>query len=262
MELPDPDAPPLEPDPAPLTTLAPGPRRRVSMLTVSIAVVAILAGSALFVSGYSLGRQAAADPGTPASEGDAFAPFWETYHSISDRYAGGTVDRTTVIQGAIRGMIESLGDPYSAYLSADDYRRSLQGISGQFEGIGAEITSRARDGTEGCTPLGADCLLVVTRPLPGSPAEMAGIRPDDIVAVGRRDVARRADRGRSPRPDPRPEGQRRLDRRAPRDESAPARDHPRCRPGAGGRDASRWPTAAVGLPARRRASPMPPPTLS
>ena len=181
MELPDPDAPPLEPDPAPLTTLAPGHRRRVSMLTVSIAVVAILAGSALFVSGYSLGRRAAADPGTPTWEGDAFAPFWETYHSISDRYAGGTVDRTTVIQGAIRGMIESLGDPYSAYLSADDYRRGLQGISGQFEGIGAEITSRARDGTEGCTPLGADCLLVVTRPLPGSPAEMAGIRPDDIV---------------------------------------------------------------------------------
>ena len=55
--------------------------------------------------------------------------------------ATGTVDKISVIQGAIRGMIDSLGDPYSAYLSAEDYRKSLQGISGQFEGIGAEITS-------------------------------------------------------------------------------------------------------------------------
>ena len=44
---------------------------------------------------------------------------------------------STLIQGAIRGMIESLGDPYSAYLTSEEYRQSLQGISGQFEGIGA-----------------------------------------------------------------------------------------------------------------------------
>ena len=181
MELVDPDAPPLDPDVPPLTDSATAPRRRLPLLSVAIAVVAILAGSALFVSGYTMGRQAADEPGTPASEGGAFAPFWETYHSISDRYAGGDLDRTTVIQGAIRGMIDSLGDPYSAYLSSDDYRKSLQGISGQFEGIGAEITSRAIDGTDGCSPLGADCRLVVTRPLPGSPAETAGVRTDDIV---------------------------------------------------------------------------------
>jgi carboxyl-terminal processing protease len=151
-------------------------------LSISIAIVAILAGSALFVSGYSMGRQAAGDPGTPVSESDAFRPFWDTYHSINDRYAGGEVDRTTVIQGAIRGMIESLGDPYSAYLSSDEYRKSLQGISGQFEGIGAEISSRTEDGTGDCAPLGPTCRLVVTRPLPGSPAAVAGVQAGDVVA--------------------------------------------------------------------------------
>ena len=65
-------------------------------------------------------------------------------------------------------MIGALEDPYSAYLSSDDYRKSLQGISGQFEGIGAQITAKALDGTEGCTPLGAACRLVVTEPLPGA----------------------------------------------------------------------------------------------
>ena len=134
------------------------------------------------MSGYTVGRQAASDPGTPTSEAAAFQPFWEAYHSISDRYAGGAVDRTTVIQGAIRGMIDSLGDPFSAYLSSDQYRQSLQGISGQFEGIGAEITSIAKDGTEGCTPLGPDCRLAVTRPIPGSPSEAAGVLAGDIIA--------------------------------------------------------------------------------
>ena len=80
-------------------------------------------------------------------------------------------------------MIDSLGDPYSAYLSADDYRKSLQGISGQFEGIGAEIMSRAADGTDGCAPLGPDCQLVVTRPIPGSPAATAGVKPGDVVVA-------------------------------------------------------------------------------
>ena len=52
-------------------------------------VVALLSGSALFLSGYSMGRQSAVEPGTPGDEGMAFQPFWDTYQTISDRYAGG-----------------------------------------------------------------------------------------------------------------------------------------------------------------------------
>ena len=48
--------------------------------------------------------------------------------------AGGAVDRKALIEGAIRGMIASLGDPYSAYLSPDEYRQSLQGLSGPVRG--------------------------------------------------------------------------------------------------------------------------------
>jgi carboxyl-terminal processing protease len=146
-----------------------------------MALVAVLAGSALFLSGYSLGRQTASEPGTPPSQGEAFQPFWDTYHAISDRYAGGDVDRTKVVQGAIRGMIQALGDPYSAYLTSDEYRQSLLGISGQFEGIGAEIAGQGSDGTEGCSPLGNTCRLVVTKPIAGSPAEAAGVKVGDIV---------------------------------------------------------------------------------
>ena len=156
-------------------------RRRIRLLPVAGAVVAVLAGSALFLSGYTMGRQAAAEPGTPVSAAEAFQPFWDAYHTIIERYAGGEVDRTGLIQGAIRGMIAGLGDPYSSYLTSEEYRQSLQGISGQFEGIGAEIATQATDGTQGCATLGPDCHLLITAALAGSPAEKAGLQSGDLV---------------------------------------------------------------------------------
>ncbi|HEX7346192.1 MAG TPA: hypothetical protein VF253_05335, partial [Candidatus Limnocylindrales bacterium] len=91
-------------------------RARMPLMTVAITSIALLSGSALFLSGYSMGRQSAVEPGTPGDEGMAFQPFWDTYHTIEDRYAGGPVDREAVVQGAIRGMIDSLEDPYSSSL--------------------------------------------------------------------------------------------------------------------------------------------------
>ena len=174
MDPVDPDT--VTPDPPPAAE-----PRRIPILAISIALVAVMAGSALFLSGSSLGRQAATEPGTPPSQSEAFQPFWDTYHAINDRYAGGDVDPTKVVQGAIRGMIQALGDPYSAYLSSDEYRDSLLGISGQFEGIGTEIATEGSDGTEGCSPLGTACRLVVTKPIAGSPADKAGVRVGDVV---------------------------------------------------------------------------------
>ena len=160
------------------------PRRGIPILRIAILLVAVMAGGALFMSGYTMGRQTAAEPGTPVSEDDRFRPFWDTYHTITDRYAGGEVDRDGLIQGAIRGMIEALEDPYSSYLSAEEYRQSLQDIGGQFEGIGAEIATEAPDGTQGCGTLGPDCRLVIVAPIAGSPAERAGLQPGDhLLAV-------------------------------------------------------------------------------
>ena len=173
----------LNPSPVtPNAPLIPPPqKRRLSVLPLAIGLVAILAGGALFMSGYTMGRQMALEPGTPATATDQFEPFWDTYRTITQRYAGGDVDEEGLIQGAIRGMIESLGDPYSSYLTSEEYRESLQGISGQFEGIGAEMATEAPDGTQGCATLGPECLLVVVAPLEGSPAERAGLEPGDFV---------------------------------------------------------------------------------
>jgi carboxyl-terminal processing protease len=174
--------PPERPDvPLPTTTIPSPPRRSLPILPIAVAVVALLAGGALFMSGYTMGRQTALEPGTPVNEDAAFRPFWDTYRTINERYAGGEVDRNAIVQGAIRGMIEALGDPYSSYLTSKEYHDNLQGISGEFEGIGAEIATQAADGTQGCATLGAGCRLVIVAPIAGSPAAKAGLKTGDFV---------------------------------------------------------------------------------
>jgi carboxyl-terminal processing protease len=162
---------------------APGPRRGGLVLGIAVGLVAVLGGGALFMSGFVLGQRTENQPGTPGSEEEAFQPFWDAYHAIRDRYALEPVDRQTIIEGAIRGMVEAIGDPYSTYLSSDDFRQTLQDINGEFEGIGAEIgTVNAAGETIDCAEFGPDCRLVIVAPLEGSPAEAAGLRPGDVVA--------------------------------------------------------------------------------
>jgi len=172
----------------PVAPVAPKAERRRGIgpvLAMAVVVVAVLAGGTLFMSGYLLGQRAAEQPGTPATQADAFQPFWETYRTIEQRYAGGSIDQQALVRGAIRGMVEGLGDPYSAYLTPEQYQTGLQDLSGQFEGIGAEIGTKDSAGaTSTCSTLGPDCHLIVVSPIEGSPAEKAGLKAGDgIVAV-------------------------------------------------------------------------------
>ncbi|HEU0242255.1 MAG TPA: PDZ domain-containing protein, partial [Candidatus Limnocylindrales bacterium] len=180
-----PDEPaPVEPVPvSPAEPIAPAAgSRRPSVLVAALAIVAVLAGSALFVSGWTLGRQSALTPGTPSGEAEAFQPFWDAYRAVTERYAGGDVDRKALIEGAIKGMIGALDDPYSQYLTSQEFKDSLRSISGEFEGIGATIgTVDATGATSTCDTLGPDCRLAVVGPIPGSPADEAGLLPGDVI---------------------------------------------------------------------------------
>src|SRR5262245_11049296 len=146
-------APALEVPPAPVQSRSSS--ARVPILAMAMVVVAILAGGALFVSGFLVGQRAAEQPGTPVANADGFQPFWDSYNTILKRFALGGVDQKSLVNGAIKGMVDSLGDPYSAFLTPDQYQQGLQDLSGQFEGIGAEIGTRnAKGDTSDCTTLG------------------------------------------------------------------------------------------------------------
>ncbi len=184
---------PAEPDEADKTWITPPavtvpaanppPRRRtLRPLQLALAVVVILAGSALFLSGYSLGARNATTPGTPADERALFAPFWDVYQSITSTYAGGAVDRQKLVEGAIDGMIKALGDPYSSYMTPEELRNQRESIGGQFEGIGAEVSTRTAAGAD-CATIGAGCRMTVVAPIVGSPAEKAGLLAGDVISA-------------------------------------------------------------------------------
>jgi carboxyl-terminal processing protease len=164
----------------------PPPPSRTSIV-VALFLVAVLAGSALFAAGFTLGLQQSLTPGTGESEQELFAPFWEAYRKVTTEYVG-AFEPKDLVEGAIQGMFGALDDPYSSYMTSDEYRQSLQGIEGSFEGIGATMSSTRADGT-GCTTLGDGCELVVEGVLPGSPAEKGGlIAGDRLTAVDDRSV--------------------------------------------------------------------------
>jgi len=159
------------------------PRRRATVGRLALVLVTVLAGGALFLSGFALGALRSSTPGTAADEQSAFQPFWDTYRAVTRDYAGEPVDRKKLIDGAIKGMIAALGDPFSMYLTPDEYRQSLQGLSGRFEGIGARVEMRRVSGGGDCTVLGGGCALVVVEPIPGAPAEGAGVRAGDRISA-------------------------------------------------------------------------------
>ncbi len=143
--------------------------------------MAILGGSGLFLSGFALGAQRASTPGTPVEAQQAFQPFWDVYSAIENDYALDQVDRRTLVEGAIKGMIDALGDPFSQYLSPNDFQTTLEGLAGTFTGIGAAIPATSTKDNSACTTLSASCTLVVSSVIQGAPADKAGVLPGDRI---------------------------------------------------------------------------------
>ncbi len=156
-----------------------GDQRSRTPIYVAMFVVAALSGAALFASGFTLGAQQAVTPGTSAANQQLFTPYWEAFNKVTSQYVGDIDDRK-LVEGSIKGLFDAIEDPYSSYMTSDEYRLSMSGLSGQFEGIGAEMSSQDGSGAA-CAPVSEACRLVVVRVIRGSPALEAGLKADDIL---------------------------------------------------------------------------------
>lgn len=99
-----------------------------------------------------------------------FSMFWNVLQKLETSYYDKkAIDPQKIVNGAISGMVQSLGDPYTVYLPPaqnDDFKQGLAGA--QFEGIGAELGMK-------------DKQIIVVAPLEGNPAIRAGIRAGDAI---------------------------------------------------------------------------------
>lgn len=146
-------------------------------------VLASMLGSLLFAGGYLAAGGASRD-GTCAAPTEAFAALCEAYDKLKKQYVD-KLDDTQLADGAIRGLFEyGVKDPFSGYMSPDEYQRALGSLSGEFTGIGAEMAvknSENPDDLAACPQLSETCVLVVVAPLADSPAEAAGLQSGDVV---------------------------------------------------------------------------------
>ncbi len=141
------------------------------------AVVVVLIASG-FWGGYRLGQKTPEklvvsgiqnpDGGTLISSAD-FAIFWQAWQSINDLYLrNDKVSNQDKVRGAMRGLVASLGDPYTQYFDPVDGEKFQQDVQGNFGGVGIEIGLRKN-------------ILTVIAPLKDSPADKAGIKPQDLI---------------------------------------------------------------------------------
>jgi carboxyl-terminal processing protease len=108
---------------------------------------------------------------TPDELQTLFVPFWEAWGIVHDQYVDQPLDDVALMRGAIRGMMDALGDKQTFYMEPIVYEAATSQLSGEYEGIGAYVDT---DGE----------YLTIISPIEGSPAEAAGLNPgDQIIAI-------------------------------------------------------------------------------
>ncbi len=147
---------------------------RSPYLARAVAIVLLLA---LFAAGFVAG--AGADralllPGSVAHEppgvAATFSIFWETWSLVQQHYVDrSAVEPTNMTRGAVRGLLASLGDQgHTRFLTPEELAQEREELAGRLEGIGAQVGIRDERPT-------------IVAPIPGSPAQQAGLRSGDII---------------------------------------------------------------------------------
>jgi carboxyl-terminal processing protease len=141
----------------------------------SIALFAVFYTFALLFLGFWMGQTGwplvelgVATSAVPPEVRDTFAPFWETWNLVNERYYDQPLAPETLTEGAIEGMLGTLDDPHTRYLAPAAEEAARSSMEGEIEGIGALLEYVDGD-------------ITVVSPFEGSPAEEAGIEPGDIV---------------------------------------------------------------------------------
>jgi carboxyl-terminal processing protease len=105
----------------------------------------------------------------PANEQADLTLFWNVWEKLQNQYVDeNALDRQNMVYGAIKGLVDSLQDPHTSFMTPNETKEFESALNGTLQGIGAELTVR-------------DQALVVVSPLKDSPAEKVGLLPDDII---------------------------------------------------------------------------------
>ena len=142
---------------------------KVIMLVVLVAFITFLItsiGMYQYFTNNSFGKQLVV---SSENNGEITSEL-SKYRALIDKYFLGEVDEEKLKEGAIKGYIEGLDDPYTEYISKEDMEDYLADATGNFVGIGIYMVQDTETNK-----------IMVLAPIKGSPAEKAGILPGDLI---------------------------------------------------------------------------------
>ena len=159
----------------------PGNQANVFWLGILVGVIVMTlvggcsyAGAKMYYLIRDRGTKTASADGTPADSvvNDVTIKKLESLEQLVDKYyyKDEDIDTNEMIEGMYAGMIDSLGDPYSVYYTAQEWQELMQDTEGIYYGIGAYVSI---DETTG--------LAKISGVIAGTPAEEAGLRENDII---------------------------------------------------------------------------------
>ncbi|MCA9765577.1 MAG: S41 family peptidase [Carnobacterium sp.] len=139
---------------------------KVKTFLISLFVVAAISigGTYLFTTQVN---QAAPDKEQLSIKSGELSKIEAVYDQLLSQYFE-DIDESKLVEGALSGMVDAVGDPYTQYLNVTEATSLNDTISASFEGIGAEVMKQG------------DTIMIVS-PIAGSPAEKAGLKPNDVL---------------------------------------------------------------------------------
>jgi len=147
-----------------------------AIILVVVTSMATFAVSALIFLGWGNINQGVIYFNPDTVDQSVVAKFNKVRSILKNEYYE-NVDENKLLEGAIAGMADSLGDPYTAYYTKEEWKMYSESITGSYVGIGVSIS------------LGEDNLVTIVEPFEGSPAEEAGMKKGDkIIRVDGKDV--------------------------------------------------------------------------
>lgn len=94
--------------------------------------------------------------------------LWQAMEVLNTKFIDKPIDQQKLLYGAVSGMVDAVGDHYTAFFNPKEYSEFKTELAGSFEGIGAEVGIR-------------DSKIQIISPLDGSPAKEAGLLPGDVI---------------------------------------------------------------------------------
>ncbi len=143
-------------------------KKRTSKIIVFVLVLIVGIGAFFFGSVYgSLNSQKIIGNETPVAEDSSFDKLYEVRDVINSQYYQ-DIDQDALVEGAIKGMVNSIGDPYTVFFNEEEYEDFNDDGDGNYVGIGVIVGIKE------------DKIVVIT-PFEGSPAFEAGLRSGDFI---------------------------------------------------------------------------------